>query len=401
MVPQASRPSTGFWVAGLFAGVGGLELGLRAAGGEARVLCEYWEPAARVLRARFPGVEIADDVRTLAALPSVDVVTAGFPCTDLSQAGRTQGIHGRESGLVNHLFRLLEGASPRWVVIENVRNMLVLDGGHAMDHLVARLERLGFRWAYRLVDSRFTGLPQRRQRVIFLASREDDPTRVLFADDAGEPGQEWFRRDAYGFYWTEGLRGLGWAQDAVPTLKGGSTIGIPSQPAIWIPDQTPGAAIGTPCIPDAERLQGFPAGWTAPAEGVARPSIRWKLVGNAVTVGVSAWLGRRLVDPGEFDRRSGTVLLGENRWPTAAWGQRGVRRAVSVSMWPERQPYRHLLDLVDRAGLTPLSRRAAEGFHGRMERSSLRFDERFRLAVKEHLVAARQVGNDDRATSTL
>lgn len=401
MVPKASRPSTGFSVAGLFAGVGGLELGLRAAGGEARLLCEYWEPAARVLRVRFPDVEIADDVRTLAALPPADVVTAGFPCTDLSQAGRTQGIHGRESGLVSHLFRLLAGASPRWVVIENVRNMLVLDGGHAMDYLVARLERLGFRWAYRLVDSRFTGLPQRRQRVIFLASRDDDPARVLFADDAGEPGEAWFRPDAYGFYWTEGLRGLGWARDAVPTLKGGSTIGIPSQPAIWLPGRVPGAAIGTPGISDAERLQGFPAGWTAPAEEVARSSIRWKLVGNAVTVGVSAWLGRRLVDPGEFDRRAGTALLGEHRWPTAAWGQRGTRRAVPVSMWPERQPYQHLLDLIDPEGLRPLSRRAAEGFHGRMGRSSLKFDERFRRAVEEHLVVAGQRRDGDRPASAL
>ena len=259
VAPTVRRPA-GFSVAGLFAGVGGLELGLAAAGGEARLLCESWEPAAVVLRARFPGVEIADDVRTLAALPDVDVVAAGFPCTDLSQAGRTRGIHGRESGLVSHLFRLLGGASPRWVVIENVRNALVLDGGRAMDYLVGRLEGLGFAWAYRLVDSRFTGLPQRRQRVVFLASREDDPTRVLFADDAGEPGEHWYRPDAYGFYWTEGLRGLGWARDAVPTLKGGSAIGIPSQPAIWVPDRPPGAAIGTPGVADAERLQVSPRG---------------------------------------------------------------------------------------------------------------------------------------------
>jgi DNA (cytosine-5)-methyltransferase 1 len=408
-IPSVCTPA-GFTVAGLFAGVGGLELGLAAAGGSAGLLCESWEPATRVLRARFPDVEIADDVRTLAALPQVDVVAAGFPCTDLSQAGRTQGIHGRESGLVSHLFRLLASASPRWVVIENVRNMLVLDGGRAMDYLAGRLERLGFRWAYRLVDSRFAGLPQRRQRVILVASREDDPAAVLFADDAGEPDDDWFRSDCYGFYWTEGLRGLGWARDAVPTLKGGSTIGIPSPPAIWVPGRPAGVAIGTPHIRDAELLQGLPAGWTAPAEEVARPSIRWKLVGNAVTVGVAAWLGRRLADPGEpggpggvgdrcdAGRRNGTTLSAGDRWPPAARGRRGARCAVPVSMWPERRPYRHLLEVVDAAGLKPLSKRATEGFHARMERGSLRYDERFRRAVQEHLehlTRQKQPADDD------
>ncbi|MGH3979899.1 MAG: DNA cytosine methyltransferase [Pseudonocardiaceae bacterium] len=381
------HPST-FSVAGMFAGIGGLERGLHAAGGRAELLCECWPPACSVLRARFPGVDLAEDVRSLERLPEVDVVTAGFPCTDLSQAGRTVGIHGRESSLVNHLFRLLEGSSPRWVVVENVRNMLFLDAGAAMDHLVDRLEALGYRWAYRLVDSRFTGVPQRRQRVILVASKLEDPSRVLFADDAGEPGPGWFRDDVHGFYWTEGLRGLGWAQDAVPTLKGGSTIGIPSAPAVWIRDRAPGAAIGTPGIGDAEQMQGFPVDWTEPAEQVARPSIRWKLVGNAVTVGVAEWLGRRLAHPGEPRVAGRVALVGDHRWPVAARGERGRRWAVDVSMWPERRPYRHLLDLLDEEAFQPLSKRAIDGFLGRVERSSLRFDERFRLAVKEHAALA-------------
>jgi DNA (cytosine-5)-methyltransferase 1 len=386
-VASSLHQPTRFTVAGLFAGIGGLESGFQAVGGEAKLLCEIWEPAVSVLKTRFPDVELAEDVRTLDRLPDVDVVTAGFPCTDLSQAGRTVGIHGQESGLVKHLFRLLEGASPKWVVIENVRNMLVLDGGAAMDHLVGKLENLGYRWAYRLVDSRFTGVPQRRQRVIFVASRDEDPTRVLFADEAGEPAAETFNDDVYGFYWTEGLRGVGWAQDAVPTLKGGSTIGIPSPPAVWIPGREPGLAIGTPCIRDAERMQGFPAGWTEPAGDVARASSRWKLVGNAVTVGVAEWLGGRLVDPGEFDRESGTQLVGKHRWPTAAWGESKRRWQADASMWPENRPYRHLLDLLHSDEIKPLSKRAIDGFLSRMERSTLRFDERFRLAVKEHAAA--------------
>jgi len=353
------------------------------------LLCEVWPPAQAVLRERFPGVTVHGDIQELDELPPADVVSAGFPCTDLSQAGRTAGIHGQASGLVKHLFRLLSEAQPRWVVIENVRNMLVLDRGKAMDYLVHNLEELGFRWAYRLVDSRFTGVPQRRQRVLMVASRDEDPRDVLFADDAGEPDDSWFRDDAYGFYWTEGLGGLGWARDAVPTLKGGSTIGIPSAPAIWIRGEQPGEAMVTPSIADAERLQGFPVDWTSPALAHGRPGVRWKLAGNAVTVGVAAWLGGRLAVPGKQQLAQGVRLSSGDRWPVAAWGQQGQRWLAPVSMWPQRQPYQHLLDVVDRDGLTPLSRRAAEGFYGRMERSTLRFDEGFKLAMKKHVEVMR------------
>src|SRR5689334_7652711 len=94
-----------FTVAGLFAGVGGIERGLERSGGHPELLCERWGPARSVLAAHWPGVPLHDDVRTLTALPDVDVVTAGFPCQDLSQAGRTAGISGERSGLVGEIFR--------------------------------------------------------------------------------------------------------------------------------------------------------------------------------------------------------------------------------------------------------------------------------------------------------
>src|SRR3954454_8148112 len=100
--------------------------------------------------------------------------------------------------------------------------MLQLDRGRAMRYLPEELGRLGYRWAYRVVDARAFGLPQRRQRVILLASRTEDPRPLLLDEDA-EPAEQPLLADSFcGFYWTEGLRGLGWAVDAVPTLKGGS-----------------------------------------------------------------------------------------------------------------------------------------------------------------------------------
>jgi DNA (cytosine-5)-methyltransferase 1 len=377
--------SSSWSVGGLFAGIGGIELGLGSAGMHTELLCELWAPARAVLEHRFPGVPVEPDVRDLSSLPSVDLVTAGFPCTDLSQAGGTGGITGEASGLVGEVFRLLTVQRTPWVLLENVRNMLVLDGGRAMRFLVNEFESLGYRWAYRLVDSRFTGVPQRRQRVIFLASRDGDPREVLFADDAGEPNDVHFREDAFGFYWTEGLRGLGWARDAVPTLKGGSTIGIPSPPAVWHPGGGFGRRIVTPSIDEAEQLQGFARGWTSAADSVSkRKGTRWKLVGNAVTVGVSEWVASCLVAPRGFDvevRRLSDASL----WPKAGFGVGGKRWAVDVSMWPVHQPYVHLSDLVDLSRAEPLSVRAAAGFLARANRGSLHIDKRFMLDVAAHV----------------
>src|SRR5438093_10799025 len=120
---------------------------------------------------------------------------------------------------------------------------------------------------------------------------------------------------ACGFYWTEGTKGLGWAVDAVPTLKGGSTVGIPSPPAILLPS----GRLVKPDIRDAERLQGFRSDWTRPAERVARAGTRWKLVGNAVTVPVAEWIGQRFLDLSGNTAVDGVPLRRGQPWPRAAW----------------------------------------------------------------------------------
>jgi len=373
-------------IAGLFAGIGGIELGFhRALGGDGvtELLCEWWGPAQEVLRARFPGVDLHPDVRELRDLPaSLDVLAAGFPCTDLSQAGRTAGIAGAQSGLVSNVFEALRlttasGGRLPWLMIENVPNMLALDKGRAMAYLVSEIESLGYRWAYRVVDSRFTGVPQRRRRVILLASASDDPRRVLFADDAGPRPETDLKADAFGFYWTEGRGGLGWARDAVPTLKGGSTVGIPSPPAIWVPGAPDDRLFVTPSVEDAEAMQGFDRGWTDVASLARKNGPRWKLVGNAVTTRVAEWVARRLTEPGDaVVNLDGPEVTG--RWPTAAWGESGLAREVSISEFPTLNSYEHLSAVVDLAHASPLSGRAINGFSSRLNRGNLGRHEGFR-----------------------
>jgi DNA (cytosine-5)-methyltransferase 1 len=369
---------------GLFAGIGGIEMGLQRAGFETSLLCEIDPAARRVLEHKFLDIDVHDDIRTLTEIPSVDLVAAGFPCQDLSQAGRTAGISGKNSGLVAEVFRLVASARrpPRWLLLENVPFMLHLDRGRAMRVLVASLEAQGFAWAYRVVDTRAFGLPQRRQRVLVVASRTEDPRSVLFEGDQVPPAPPAADTVACGFYWTEGFTGLGWAVDAVPTLKGGSTVGIPSPPAIRKVDRS----IVTPDIRDAERLQGFPADWTARAcpESGPRKGSRWKLVGNAVSVPVAEWIGRRLLAPIPYDESRNRLLLPGASWPKAAWGRKGEAYRVEISTWPVRHTYRHLEQFLQ-FPTSPLSARATKGFMDRVAASRLRFPRGFERDVARHL----------------
>lgn len=366
-------------VAALFAGIGGLELGLHEAGHHTVMTCEIWAPAISVLAARFAGVPNKPDVTRLKALPrGVELLTAGFPCQDLSQAGMTAGIGGRRSGLVDHVFRLIDKRRVPLVVLENVSFMLALDKGSAMDRLTRAFEERGYRWAYRIVNS-LGFLPQRRERVFFVASAGDmAPENVLLADDASHrEAATRLGAHAHGFYWTEGTRGLGWAPDAVPTLKNGSTVGIPSPPAILMPS----GAIIKPDIRDAERLQGFPEDWTASAP----ERLRWSLVGNAVTAPVGAWLGRRLRAPGQYDsERDRPWAMKRGGFPSAARFDGEKRKVVDIGafpVWADRPPLHQFL----RYPGSPLSMRATAGFLSRAEASRLRFAPGFLEAVRSHL----------------
>lgn len=370
-------------VAGLFAGIGGLELGLSAAGHETNLLCEIWEPARAVLSAHLPDVPNERDVCDLKALPGdIELLAAGFPCQDLSQAGLTAGIGGKRSGLVWEILRLLDDRKVPWVVLENVSFMLQLDKGSAMRVLVEAFEERGYRWAYRVVNS-LSFVPQRRERVIFVATTTDvDPAAVILADEAQPhlPETDLDAR-AHGFYWTEGVRGLGWAVDAVPTLKNGSTIGIASPPAILLPS---GSAI-TPDVRDAERLQGFEEDWTAPAERLSRSSVRWSLVGNAVTVPVARWLGQRLREPATAYEHDRDVALPANgRWPKAGRFDGRRRLGVAINTYPEWVERPELTQFLRHPGKL-LSSRATRGFLSRTERASLRFPEGFKERLRGHL----------------
>lgn len=360
------RPLT---VAGLFAGIGGIEAGLHRAGHSSALLCEIDPVATAVLRERFPGVAHHGDVTSLDELPEVDLLAAGFPCQDLSISGQRAGITGRRSSLVSHVFRLIDQSnpSPKWLLLENVPFMLQLQNGRGMNHLIEELENRGFAWAYRVIDTKAFGLPHRRHRVLLLASKSDDPKHVLLGADALRPNPPPLpEAPVRGFYWTEGHRGIGWSEECVPPIKVGSGLGIPSSPAIW--DPTDGSMF-TLDIRDIERLQGFEADWTQPAERLGRRAERWRLVGNSVSVPLGEWIGSRLRDPTAYDSSNDPPLRPSAKWPNAAWGDGRSRRRSAASMWPVSKQLPLLRDFLVYP-VTPLSSKAAAGLLKRLENGS-------------------------------
>lgn len=381
-------------VTGLFAGIGGIEYGLHQSGIDAYLLSEIMPEAQSVLKCRFANVNLSLDVTTLQGIGNVDILAGGFPCQDLSIAGNKVGIAGERSGLVREFFRLIEEAKakkPKYIVIENVANIISLKKGEALNLITEEIHKLGYDWAYRLIDPRSLGIPQRRPRFIFIASNVTHPKNILFPDYEDitafiddKPKEYGNDAKAYGFYWTEGKIGIGWAKDSIPPLKCGSTLGLPSSPAIWDIENN---FFGTPTIEDAERLQGFPEDWTKPIEVDGfKPNLRWKLVGNAVNTKVSEWIGNRIKNNPDYQIDQSRVKRTKCKpWPKAGFNDGNIVMEIAASLYPEGVNYMPILQYLNHP-LKPLSLKATLGFYKRVCSSELiKYPEQFKKSIEIYL----------------
>ena len=161
-------------VGSLFSGIGGLDLGLERAGMDVRWQCEIDKAARSVLRRHFPDATLYDDVTTFGGEGEpVDLICGGFPCQDLSVAGRRAGLAGERSGLFYEFMRIASELAPRWLLIENVPGLLSSNGGRDMGAVLGTLGELGYGWAYRVLDAQYFGVAQRRRRVFIVGCLGD------------------------------------------------------------------------------------------------------------------------------------------------------------------------------------------------------------------------------------
>ena len=296
-------------VATFFTGIGGFDLGFQNAGIEIVYQCEINDFCNSLLERHWPNVERSGDIREVSngkQVGEAELWCAGFPCQDVSvaRARHRAGLNGRHTSLFYDFARLLDDARPQIVILENVPGLLSSHSGRDFGIILNTMDKLGYGVAWRVLDSQFFGVPQSRRRL-YLAGHRGGPAgaaALLFEPQRSTGNPEAGRRPR-----TKSL-------SPFKESLGDPSVGPVVQRLGYCLAATSGRHTGTDwsrtyvTYPDAvrrltpleaERLQGFPDGWTVPdgltpKEVAGLDSARYAALGNAVTVPVAEWIGRQL-----------------------------------------------------------------------------------------------------------
>ena len=172
-----------------FAGIGGIRLGLEQAGHKCVGFCEWDKYARTAYKAMYntEGEWENHDVRTVGAcdVPDADLWCFGFPCQDISVAGKQKGLQeGERSGLFYEIMRLLAGRRqedrPRWLLVENVKNLLSIGNGFDFARLLLEVGGYGYSLQWQVLNSKDFGVPQNRERVFIVGYLGDIRGREVF-----------------------------------------------------------------------------------------------------------------------------------------------------------------------------------------------------------------------------
>jgi DNA (cytosine-5)-methyltransferase 1 len=173
----------------LFSGIGGLDLAFEQAGFDVIWQVEKDKFCKKVLARHWPKVRRYSDVRRVGAkvLEPVEVITAGVPCQDVSIAGSRRGLAGKHTGLVYHFARILQELRPGWFVFENVPGLFSSNEGRDFAEVLRLfMVECGYGVSWRVLDSRYFNVAQRRERV-FVVGRlgRPCPAEILFECEGG------------------------------------------------------------------------------------------------------------------------------------------------------------------------------------------------------------------------
>lgn len=287
-------------VSSFFAGIGGFDRGFELAGARPVFHCEIKEFCQAVLKAHWPNTPLAPDITTLNAddIPSSDVWCGGFPCQDVSLArgshGR-DGLKGKNSGLFFSFLKLVAERKPTVIVLENVTGLLNSHEGHDFKQVISSLTELGYGVAWRVLNSRYFGVPQSRPRVYVCAWLGNPAAAVnaLFETvSSTSPGKE-----RTGFMAESRVAGTNAIVSEVSyclaATSGRHTGTDWSRTYVSYPNRV------RRLVPrECEALQGFPSDWTAVNWGRDEDdldNVRYEALGNAVTVNVVRWIAERII----------------------------------------------------------------------------------------------------------
>ena len=343
----------------LFSGVGGFDIGFERAGIETVLQAEQDQWCLEVLARHWPETERVTDVRDVRGGVGIDLIYGGFPCQDVSVAGKRAGLGGERSGLWFEFERILRELRPRWAVIENVPGLLSSNKGRDFAVILDGLEDLGYSVGWAVLDAQNFGVPQRRRRVFIVAGATGRSVQQLLSlcescggnpETSAAPGQAvagtlgggagergWSPdTDRMTFIPIQDAREVDKQQNGTGGAGGGdgsynlitSTIdtnpmrhigrGDGSENLVmatldthlggkqWLEDQSignfgtmsrAGAGVRRLTPLECERLMGWPDDWTRwTADGrEIADSHRYRMAGNGVVASVAEWIGHRLV----------------------------------------------------------------------------------------------------------
>ena len=292
----------------LFAGVGGFDLGLTRSGHECVGQVEIDKHARAVLDLQFPDVPKHNDVTTaidwadeIGLTGNIDLVCGGFPCQDLSVAGKRAGLAGARSGLFYDALRFATHTKAKTILLENVPGLLSSNQGRDFGVLLTALAESGYsNIEWRVLDSQFFGVPQRRRRIFIVASVGTEPFRQIlsFCESSQRNNHQGQQKEKE----TPGLAEKFFVDDCEQIRIGSFELYTfpnesksPALSARRASDMLQYKSTGTSNVRrltpiECERLQGFPDEWTADQADANR----YRQMGNAVTVNVIESIGIQL-----------------------------------------------------------------------------------------------------------
>lgn len=295
-----NRKNNQLRVISFFAGIGGFDLGLERAGMKVVAQCEIDKFCQSVLKKHWPDVHLFSDIKEVKVsdLPDAEVWTGGFPCQDVSLAnqGKRKGLAGERSGLFFEFKRLVEAKKPKWIILENVPGLLNSNNGEDFRTILDSLGKLGYDIAWRILDAKYFGTPQRRRRVYIVGSLGGPGSAGILFDErtissvsrAGV-GQ----RDLVAQAFPKGLgeadhfviqhAAIGRSHTAGPGAKGFRNDGE----SYTLDSRGSSDAVCSTFTPFRVRS----------SAGVSKKldSRRYRSIGNAVCVNTIEWLGKRIV----------------------------------------------------------------------------------------------------------
>ncbi len=261
----------------LFTGIGGFDLGFERAGIKTLWQVEQDKHCIEVLVNHWQNIKRYTDVKGVGKhnLQTVDIISGGFPCQDVSVAGKRGGLQASRSGLFFEAARIIEELQPIWFVLENVPGLFSSNKGEDFKTIITSLSELGYCVAWRVLDSKYFGVPQERRRVFIVGSLGNESSAEILFEDFTQIEQS-YEREAP-------------PQTLVPVAinpyqHGSSGIGISR--TVHTLDSRPDRIVLAPFNPDrVGDITGVPK---------RMGGHRYRMIGNAVTVQVAEWIGKRI-----------------------------------------------------------------------------------------------------------